>query len=144
MSRAVESPWSVTDTLKQADLEDPEVLRDLAQRRLGLAGHGDDVGTELGRKRLRHRLILPARTNPHRSGVNRTGGSPEVVCLSVVDRAAMRRAHASTQSNGAEFYCGSAGHIYGNLSGAGLVGGDVWVGRSVRDVLASWSELIEA
>lgn len=34
------------------------------------------ISTELGRKRFSTRSILPARTNPHRSGVNQTGGSP--------------------------------------------------------------------
>lgn len=40
----------------QAGLRDPEVLRDLAQRRLTLAGHGNDIGSELGGKRFRHEV----------------------------------------------------------------------------------------
>ncbi|SBS76249.1 hypothetical protein MHPYR_320076 [uncultured Mycobacterium sp.] len=40
----------------QAGFRDAEVLRDLAQRRLTLAGHSDDVGSELGRKRFRHEI----------------------------------------------------------------------------------------
>ena len=40
----------------QAGLGDAEVLRDLTQRRLARAGHRDDVGSELGRKRFRHEI----------------------------------------------------------------------------------------
>lgn len=40
----------------QAGLRDAEVLRDLAQRGFTLAGHGDDVGSELGGKRLRYEI----------------------------------------------------------------------------------------
>jgi magnesium-transporting ATPase (P-type) len=54
----------------------PEVLRDLRQRRLALSGHRHDVVSELLGIRLCHRDILPARTNPHRSDVNQTRGSP--------------------------------------------------------------------
>src|SRR5206468_2189016 len=54
----------------------PEVLRDLSDRRFAVAGHRDHVTAELDRIRLGHDDILPARTNPRRSGVNRTGGSP--------------------------------------------------------------------
>ena len=40
----------------QAGLRDPEILRDLAQRCFALAGYGDDIGSELGGKRLRHEI----------------------------------------------------------------------------------------
>jgi hypothetical protein len=38
----------------QAGLGDPEVLRDLGQRSLALAGHRDDIAAELDGERLRH------------------------------------------------------------------------------------------
>ncbi len=40
--------FSDLEPAMQTGLRDPEVLRDLAQRRLTLAGHGDDMGAELG------------------------------------------------------------------------------------------------
>jgi hypothetical protein len=43
---------------------------ELRDRSLALAGHSHDVLTELFRECLGHGLILPARTNPHRSEVN--------------------------------------------------------------------------
>ena len=54
----------------QTGLGDPEVLRDLRDWRLALPGHRHDVTTELWGERLGMKNILPARTNPHRQGVN--------------------------------------------------------------------------
>jgi hypothetical protein len=54
----------------QAGLRDSEVSGDLGDRRLALAGHGDDVTTELPGNGLGTMLILPARPQPHRQGVN--------------------------------------------------------------------------
>jgi 6-phosphogluconate dehydrogenase len=45
----------------QAGLGDPEVLRDLRDRRLALAGDRDHVAAELRRKRCGHGDVLPAR-----------------------------------------------------------------------------------
>jgi hypothetical protein len=60
----------------QTRLRDPEVLRNLRQRHLPLAGTATtslrySIGNALGMTN-----ILPARTNLHRQGVNRTGGGP--------------------------------------------------------------------
>jgi hypothetical protein len=70
--RSVDTVFAVGDIkpAMQAGIGNPEVLRNLSQRRFTLAGNGDPVSAELGRKCFRHGLILPARTNPHRSGVN--------------------------------------------------------------------------
>src|SRR5438045_3485437 len=67
----------------QTRLGDPEILRDLRQRRLPLASHRDNVTTKLQRECLGHDDFLPARTNPHTSEVNQTGGRPD--CVSVAD-----------------------------------------------------------
>src|SRR5205814_6034802 len=61
----------------QTRLGDPEILRDLRQRRLPLASHRDNVTTKLQRECLGHDDFLPARTNPHTSEVNQTGGRPQ-------------------------------------------------------------------
>src|SRR3954452_1791207 len=63
----------------QTRLGDPEVLRDLRDRRVALTGDRDHVTSELGRERFRHDRHPPSEDpRPHRSGVNRTGGSPNV------------------------------------------------------------------
>ena len=60
------------------DLRDSEVLRDLGQRGFMLASDRDDIASKLGWVGLGHGDILPAETNLHRSGVNQTGGSPNL------------------------------------------------------------------
>src|SRR4051794_30710970 len=69
----------------QTRLGDPEVLRDLRDRRVALTGDRDHVTSELGRERFRHDRHPPSEDpRPHRSGVNRTGSSP---MLSMLQRA---------------------------------------------------------
>jgi hypothetical protein len=64
----------------QTRLGDPEVLRDLCDRSLALAGDRDHVTTELLGERFRHDTHPSSKDrSPHRSGVNRTGGSPSSV-----------------------------------------------------------------
>lgn len=59
----------------QAGLRDAEVLRDLAQRRLTFPGHGDDVSTEVGRKRFRHEIDPSSKDESSQVRSNQNRGS---------------------------------------------------------------------
>lgn len=63
----------------QTGLRGPGVPGHLSHRRPALAGHRDDVPTELRRERLGHDAVLHVRPQPQRQGTGRTRGSHGIV-----------------------------------------------------------------